>query len=61
MKEINKEFFSDNCIIHQEVVAVITDEKETFGVSIIIGKEEAVLELEQLKNAVTYLEGMTDD
>lgn len=45
--------FNDESIIKQEAVSV---NNETTGISLVVGGTEVVLELEQLKNAVTYLE-----
>jgi len=49
-------WFDDESIIKQEAVNVSNGKAETTGISLIVGGTEVVLELEQLKSAVKYLE-----
>ena len=55
-KGVYMNWFDDESIIKQEAVNVSNGKAETTGISLIVGGTEVVLELEQLKSAVKYLE-----
>lgn len=52
----NRDWFNDESIMMQEAVTVSSDEKLTTGIIIVVKNAEVILELDQLKNAVSYLE-----
>ena len=55
----DKEWFDDKSIFSQEAVNVSYAEagkKNTTGIAIVVGSTEIILELSQLKDAVSYLE-----
>ena len=52
----NKNWFDDESILTQDAVNVSNEKDETTGIIIVINNTEVILELEQLKSAVSYLE-----
>lgn len=52
----NRDWFNDESIMMQEAVTVSSDEKLTTGIIIVVKNAEVILELDQLRNAVSYLE-----
>jgi hypothetical protein len=51
-----KDWFDDESIVSQEAVNVSNGKDETTGIIIVVNNTEVILELEQLKSAVSYLE-----
>jgi len=49
-------WFDDESVITQEAVNVSDGNSETTGIIIVVNNTEVMLELEQLKSAVSYLE-----
>ena len=55
------EFFNDESILTQEAINVTTTKCDTVGISLVVNNTEIVLELAQLRLAVSHLEGMIDE
>ena len=55
------EFFNDESILIQEAVNVTTTKGGTVGIILVVNNTEIVLELDQLRLAVSHLEWMIDE